>query len=75
MGKELNIQLPEKFRPACTTKCRYVVYYGGRGGAKTYSFAIIFLLKAMQSKVKILCVREIMDSISNSVFLSTPTYV
>lgn len=67
-GKELNIQLPAKFQAACTTKCRYVIYHGGRGGAKTYSFAIIFLLKAMQSKIKILCVREIMDSISNSVF-------
>lgn len=68
MTKELNVVLPEKFRQAATTKCRYVVYYGGRGGAKTYSFAIIFLLKALQSKVKILAVREIMDSIQNSVF-------
>ena len=67
-GPTLNIQLPEKFQPAATTKCRYVVYHGGRGGAKTYSYAIIFLLKAMQSKVKILCLREIMDSIQNSVF-------
>jgi PBSX family phage terminase large subunit len=67
-GKELNITLPEKFRPACTTTCRYVVYHGGRGGAKTYSFAIIFLLKAMKSKIKILCVREIMSSITDSVF-------
>lgn len=68
MGKDVTIDLPRKFKAALTTKCRYVVYYGGRGGAKSYSYAIIFLVKALQSKCKILCVREIMASIKDSVY-------
>lgn len=68
MSKELNVNLPEKFKAAATTTCRYVVYMGGRGGAKTYSFAIIFILKALQSKIKVLCCREIQNSVRESVF-------
>lgn len=30
----LNVNLPTKFKPAALSKNRYVVYYGGRGGAK-----------------------------------------
>ena len=66
MGIVLN--LPIKFKSAFLTKCRYVIAVGGRGGGKSYSFAIIFLLKALASKCKILCVREIQSSIKDSVY-------
>jgi hypothetical protein len=64
----ITVNLPEKFKPAVTSTCRNIVYYGGRGGGKTYSFAIIFILKALQSKIKVLCCREIQNSIKESVY-------
>jgi hypothetical protein len=60
--------MPEKFKAFWTSRCRYNVAWGGRGSGKSYSFAIIFLLKALQGKCKILCVREIMHSIKESVY-------
>jgi hypothetical protein len=68
VSKDLNIDLPDKFRPLLTSRARYKVFYGSRGGAKTYSFAIAFIVLAMKSKIKILCCREIMDSIRDSVY-------
>lgn len=58
----------EKFKPLIAEKWRYKIYYGSRGGAKTYSFATAAILKCLQGKQKILCCREIMDSISDSVY-------
>jgi phage terminase large subunit len=46
---------------------RYKVWYGGRGGAKSWHFARILLLKAYQSKKRILCAREFQSSIEDSV--------
>lgn len=60
------IQLPKPleflFSPA-----RYKVAYGGRGGAKSWSFVRALLLKAWQQKTRILCAREIQNSIKESV--------
>lgn len=67
-GKEITVNLPTKFKPFLTTNCRYCIAYGGRAGGKTTSFSIIFLIKALQSKCKILCVREIQNSIKESVY-------
>ncbi len=50
-----------------TKPSRYKVYYGGRGGAKSYNFARILLLMAAEKKLRILCAREIQKSISDSV--------
>jgi len=48
-------------------KYRYKVFYGGRGGAKTVHFAIALLGLAQQYKMRILCTREIQNSITDSV--------
>lgn len=60
------IKLPKPleflFSPA-----RYKVAYGGRGGAKSWSFVRALLLKAWQQKTRILCAREIQNSIKESV--------
>lgn len=50
------------FQPA-----RYKVAYGGRGSAKSWSFARALLLKGINKPLRILCAREIQKSIKDSV--------
>lgn len=50
------------FQPA-----RYKVLYGGRGGAKSWSIARALLLQGVQKPLRVLCAREFMASISDSV--------
>ena len=64
----LKIQLPTKMAPLVTRKCRYKVLYGGRGGAKSHSIALALLVLGMRTKLKILCCREIQNSIEESVY-------
>jgi phage terminase large subunit len=46
---------------------RYKVAYGGRGGAKSWGFARALLIQGAQQKLRILCTREIQNSIKDSV--------
>ena len=59
-------QIPKPFedllRPA-----RYKVYYGGRGSAKSWSFATVLLAIAANRPLRTLCGREIQLSIADSV--------
>lgn len=62
-----KIQTPESFaelyRPA-----RYKVYWGGRGGAKSTAVADALLAQADERPLRILCAREIQNSIRESVY-------
>jgi len=62
----MRIELPKDFeflfQPA-----RYKVAHGGRGSAKSRSFATALILFAMKSQERILCAREIQNSIKDSV--------
>lgn len=62
----MHVQLPSSleflFHPA-----RYKVAYGGRGGAKSWSFVRALLVRAWQSPTRILCARELQSSIKQSV--------
>lgn len=64
--QQINVQLPkafhELFRPA-----RYKIYYGGRGGAKSWAFAKTLILMAATRPLRVLCVREFQNSITDSV--------
>jgi phage terminase large subunit len=51
------------FQPA-----RYKVAYGGRDGAKSWSFADALLLQAAQKPLRVLCTREYQSSIAESVY-------
>lgn len=46
---------------------RYKIAYGGRGGAKSWSFVRALLVRARQQTTRILCTREIQESIKQSV--------
>ncbi len=48
-------------------RTRYYVYFGGRGGAKSHSFALALILRCLKRKTKALCCREIMSTIADSV--------
>ena len=50
------------FRPS-----RYKVYYGGRGGAKSWAIARALLILGSARKLRILCAREFQTSIADSV--------
>lgn len=46
---------------------RYKVFYGGRGGGKSQSFAIVLLLEGLRRPIRVLCAREVQNSIKDSV--------
>lgn len=50
-----------------TQKRRIKFYYGGRAGGKSYAFADSLLFLGRQKKLLIACLREIQDSIKDSV--------
>jgi PBSX family phage terminase large subunit len=64
---KVKINIPEKCLFLLTKKSRYKVLVGGRGSAKSYSVALALLIKGMQSKIRILCTRQIQASIKDSV--------
>lgn len=63
----MNFELPEKLLFFLTEKKRYKVAYGGRGSGKSWTVARCLILLAMQSKVRILCTRQLQTSIKDSV--------
>lgn len=84
-----GLDLPRAFQPLFVP-ARYKAYYGGRGSAKSHSFASALLFMASARETRVLCAREIQNSISESVkqllddkitelhlpgFRSTDTYI
>ena len=66
----MDIKIPKKcFQVLWDPKNRrYRVLYGGRGSAKSWSTARYLLLRASTEKLRILCTREIQNSIKDSVY-------
>ena len=66
MAKHFEVEIPEKlwflFEPH-----RYKVARGGRGSGKSWSFARALLVLGLAKKERILCAREIQNSIKDSV--------
>src|SRR5215469_9178204 len=64
-----EVLIPKAFRELVTTRARYKGFYGGRGSAKSHSFAEAAILAGCQSDkgLRILCCREIQRSIRESV--------
>lgn len=61
-----RIEIPEAFEPLFEPK-RFKVYYGGRGGAKSHNVARALLIQGMQRPLRVLCARELQNSIGDSV--------
>ena len=62
-----KLQIPSKLAPFITTKKRFKIAFGGRGAAKSQSFADIMLQKSQTEAAKIGCFREMQNSIEDSV--------
>jgi phage terminase large subunit len=65
------IQIPQKildaFQKCITGIIYYLILYGGRGSGKSQSIARILLYEASKNKLRILCCREVQNSIKDSV--------
>jgi phage terminase large subunit len=59
---EFPIKLEGLFKPS-----RYKVLYGGRGGAKSWGIARALLIKGAKTQMRVLCAREFMTSMRDSV--------
>ena len=62
-----QLDIPEKIYPLLAKKKRFKVAIGGRGSAKSTSFADIFAFKAQTEGARIGCFREFQNSIEDSV--------
>ena len=67
MSDAVNIQIPEKCVFLLNEQKRYKVLYGGRGSGKSYSMIEASIVKALEKKTRILCTRQLQNSIANSV--------
>lgn len=63
---QAKIVLPKAFN-GLDKPYRYKVFWGGRGGAKSRTFAEVLLAMAYHHPMRILCAREIQKSIKESV--------
>lgn len=65
MSIEINWRVPPVFRPLLSG-ARYLGAYGGRGSGKSHFVAGLVIVRMLEGK-NILCVREIQNSIADSV--------
>lgn len=64
---EIQANLPKKLDFLLGKKARYKVAKGGRGSAKSWSFARALLIDGVQRPLRTLCTRELQKSIKDSV--------
>jgi len=62
-----RLRMPEKMKAILKPK-RYKFAWGGRGGSKSTSIAKAILYRANTEKIRVLCGREIQNSLQESVF-------
>lgn len=62
----LKLEIPRKLLPL-TKPCRYKGAFGGRGGAKSHFFAEQIILQCYMSQKRVVCIREVQNSIKDSV--------
>lgn len=64
---EITPKIPKVFKEIFEGNARYRAAYGGRGSAKSMTFARMAILRAVIKKELILCARELQNSIADSV--------
>lgn len=62
----MQVKFPSKLQPLFQA-ARYKVAYGGRGSAKSWSYARALLIQAAAQPLRVLCTREVQKSIKDSV--------
>jgi len=67
MSSPLELKIPAKLVELYNAAHRFIVLYGGRGGAKSWAVADYLLVRGYKKTERILCTREIQNSINQSV--------
>ena len=67
VDKPYAVTIPEKLERMITTKKRFKLGFGGRSGAKSNTFGGILSAQAKDYGTKTLCLRELQNSIEDSV--------
>jgi len=62
----IRVEVPRKLKPLLYP-ARYKGAYGGRGGAKSHFFAEQIILKCYAKQTRVVCIREVQNSIRDSV--------
>lgn len=65
-NRAINTEMPGKLR-GLRDPYRYKIAYGGRGGCKSWGFARTLLLMGNEQPLRILCARELQNSLAESV--------
>ena len=63
----MNVSFPDKLAPIFEPR-RYKIMHGGRGGGKSWSIALYFIIMGTQKPIRLLCCREFQKSIKDSVY-------
>jgi phage terminase large subunit len=66
LSAPLRVEVPEKLEPLLQ-RARYKGAHGGRGGAKSHFFAEQLILRCYAETTKAVCIREVQESIKDSV--------
>lgn len=66
--KQRTMKILTKFLPLINEHKRYKLYWGGRAGGKSFAFADCLLCQARKKKLFVACVREVQNSIKDSVY-------
>ena len=74
-GETFRLQVAPKMRPFVNSPYRYDIAHGGRGSTKSWTFGDITLARAAGERIKILCCREVQNSIRDSVHALLKTQI
>lgn len=67
MQPTVEIKIIPEYADLYSLIWRYLIYYGGRGSGKSYNIAESLVIQARDNKLRILCTREIQNTIKDSV--------
>lgn len=63
----VKVEFLKPFKELFNEDWRNIVFYGGRGSGKSYHVALALVLRGRQKRLRILCTREIQNTIADSV--------
>ena len=67
-GNKINVKFLEAYKELFNPRYRYIIFYGGRYSGKSFAIALSLLIRASEKKLRIVCTREIQNTIKESVY-------
>lgn len=65
--KQVTVEVLEPYKELYNPDWRYIAYYGGRASGKSHAVAQALLIRGRAEKLRILCTREVQNTIKDSV--------